>query len=390
MAASSLLDVDALLSPTAVGDFISDYWERRPLLIRRGDARYYGGLLDRAQLQRLFHYTCVDRRDARVVKNGMVDEDRSIFCADGLVNPAALMSAYADGFTVVLNNVQRRHDAIARLCRAVETRFRQPVGANAYLTPPRSSGLAPHFDDHDVFVLQLEGEKSWSIYATAIELPLRGQHFPVDRAQLGSPIEVSELHAGDLLYLPRGFVHEAAATRASSLHLTLGISCYRWVDVLVKNAELRAKDQPGWRRAVPSPGVVARATPVADSESRSDIRSLEASLAQIDIDFIHTLAPLEDGGLEYLDALEYLTLDSRFRHRAGTICRVESTEEDSRIHFPGNTVVCPAVTAATLMFIAEHVDFVARDLPSALSDSSKLNIVRKLSAAGLLIPVPIP
>lgn len=39
-----------------------------------------------------------------------------------------------------------------------------PLRSNAYLTPPGSQGFAPHYDDIDAFILQLEGRKRWSLY----------------------------------------------------------------------------------------------------------------------------------------------------------------------------------------------------------------------------------
>lgn len=38
------------------------------------------------------------------------------------------------------------------------------VGFNAYLTPPNSQGFAPHYDDIEAFVLQIEGRKRWKLY----------------------------------------------------------------------------------------------------------------------------------------------------------------------------------------------------------------------------------
>jgi len=35
----------------------------------------------------------------------------------------------------------------------------------SYLTPPGTQGFAPHYDDIEAFVLQLEGKKHWSLYS---------------------------------------------------------------------------------------------------------------------------------------------------------------------------------------------------------------------------------
>lgn len=38
------------------------------------------------------------------------------------------------------------------------------VGTNVYLTPPQSQGFAPHYDDIEAFIIQLEGSKYWKLY----------------------------------------------------------------------------------------------------------------------------------------------------------------------------------------------------------------------------------
>ena len=34
-----------------------------------------------------------------------------------------------------------------------------------YLTPPGTQGFAPHYDDIEAFILQLEGKKHWRLYS---------------------------------------------------------------------------------------------------------------------------------------------------------------------------------------------------------------------------------
>lgn len=46
----------------------------------------------------------------------------------------------------------------------LELFFRTAVGCNAYLTPPGRQGFAPHSDDIDAFILQLEGSKRWDLF----------------------------------------------------------------------------------------------------------------------------------------------------------------------------------------------------------------------------------
>lgn len=384
--------LEELLAPTSAEEFFNHYWERRALLVERDDSSFYGDLFDRAQLNRILVTGSIHRRDVRAVRDGAIDTDRALFDVEGVANPLALMAAYSDGMTLVLNNLQTRHHAISCLCRGLEIKFQHPVGANAYLTPPGSHGLAPHYDDHDVFVLQLDGEKVWRTYEHIVDLPLRDQHVDVDAASLGGPTQTFLLKTGDLFYLPRGFIHDAVSGQAGSLHLTIGLSSYRWADLLAKIPSILARGDRNWRqslRQVPSDAInsMAIASHASWPSAAEFNELLPEALGLIADDFIASLAPLDDGGFEHLEVLEYLTLDTHVRHRIGTICRVESDSANSRIRFPGNVVVCPLVAEPALLYVAAHATLTPRDLPDLLDDVSKLTIVRKLVISGLLVPL---
>ena len=65
--------------------------------------------------------------------------------------------------------------------------------------------------------MQLEGSKRWRLY----DRPDAATHPAADRTtefapnQLGEIIDEFTLHVGDLLYLPRGVVHQALAQDGS-------------------------------------------------------------------------------------------------------------------------------------------------------------------------------
>jgi lysine-specific demethylase/histidyl-hydroxylase NO66 len=80
------------------------------------------------------------------------------------------------------------------------------VGANLYLTPPDSQGFAPHYDDIEAFILQLEGKKHWRIYLPPTECKLArfsSRDFKEGEDNLGTPVMEVVLEPGDILYFPR-------------------------------------------------------------------------------------------------------------------------------------------------------------------------------------------
>jgi cyclophilin family peptidyl-prolyl cis-trans isomerase len=138
------------------------------------------------------------------------------------------------GATLQVMHPQQRSEAVWRLSAALEDCFGALVGANCYITPKQAQGLAPHFDDVEVFVLQLEGSKEWTLHKPDMALP-REYSSDFDPAALGAPLLQCRVNQGDLLYFPRGTIHCARSPNdaAFSHHLTL--STYQktaWFDLI--------------------------------------------------------------------------------------------------------------------------------------------------------------
>lgn len=144
------------------------------------------------------------------------------------LDDTALLRLFAEGHTLVLQGLHRTHPPVLELAQDLAADLGHPVQVNAYVTPPSSRGFAAHYDVHDVFVLQTAGEKRWRLHAPVQPHPLRDQPWQdrrpaVEQAAAGEPHLEVTLRPGDVLYVPRGWLHSATALGGVSTHLTVGI-----------------------------------------------------------------------------------------------------------------------------------------------------------------------
>lgn len=160
------------------------------------------------------------------------------------------------------------------------------VGANLYLTPPDSQGFAPHYDDVEAFILQIEGQKRWRLYRPLTEneyLP-RYSSKNFDQSEIGQPILDTIVKAGDLLYLPRGTIHQGMTLDGiHSLHVTLSVyQKNSWVDLLEKvlpqALKQAAKNDSRFREGLPL-NYLTYVGSVYDESSRKD--SFKNSIKQL-------------------------------------------------------------------------------------------------------------
>src|SRR5262245_5049012 len=211
--AGGRFDLGWLVAPTEVDDFWSSYWEREPRVIHRRDPSYYDGLLSLADVDHILATSAIRESDIRVVKRGehtLVSELGQAALPGSSNRLEGLYREYRAGATVVIQALHERWGPLGRLCRSLAHAVSGAAQVNVYLTPPGETGLLPHYDTHDVMVLQASGSKNWRIFGRPIDVPTRD--LPYKRTlDPGEAIRNLVMETGDFMYLPRGFMHVAEA-----------------------------------------------------------------------------------------------------------------------------------------------------------------------------------
>jgi ribosomal protein L16 Arg81 hydroxylase len=247
-----------LLAPFSSEIFFEQHWENEPLHVQRAESRYYTGILTNHDVEAVISSGGLRYPAIQLARGGgffppeaftrNIRSGSDIFT--GIPDLDRIRAEYRSGATISLPGFHRAWKPLGALAAAIEAEFDHPVHTNVYITPGNAVGFSPHYDTHEVFVLQIAGNKRWRIHRPPLPLPHRSQPFdPRSYAPSGALLEV-DLVPGDLLYLPRGFVHTTATSDSFSLHVTLGVTVYTWIELFVEWAQL-SKHSQIFRRALP-------------------------------------------------------------------------------------------------------------------------------------------
>jgi lysine-specific demethylase/histidyl-hydroxylase NO66 len=247
---------------TGMQEFFEGYFEKRPLHETfAGDASSrFSDLLSEDAL-----FELISKKKLRYgldVDVTIVGEDgiRRTLNGEGTANVDTVKGKFRRGCSVRLLHPQRFSDSLWSLMYRLECYWGSCVGCNAYLTPKGSNqGFAPHFDDIDAFILQVSGKKKWKLYRAPEDSLVLPRYSSRDFAagELGKPFWNGTLRAGDVLYLPRGMIHEASSVKGSnSLHVTISVNqrnnYFEFLSSLLSDAvESCGKGSVAFRKTLP-------------------------------------------------------------------------------------------------------------------------------------------
>lgn len=105
---------------------------------------------------------------------------------------------------------------------------------NTYLTTADAAGFNLHWDDHDVIIVQLGGEKSWEIRGASRAAPMY-RDAEVNNEPSDEILWAGTMRTGDVVHIPRGYWHQATRVERGdgySLHATFGFVKRTGVDWL--------------------------------------------------------------------------------------------------------------------------------------------------------------
>ena len=246
-----------LIAPNSAEGFFDAVYEKTSLIVHRQDPQRYASLLSIDTVDRM-----IAGMDLRVGQLDLANAQRPVrreeYVRDGLVDRGVVARQHQGGSTIILQQLHQFDPTLSDFCRALEQVFSCHIQTNIYLSPPEAQGFSTHYDSHDVFVLQVEGEKLWRLYDEPVDLPYRGERFDRHKHKPGPLKDEFVLKAGDCAYVPRGMLHDASTSEGQpSLHITVGLIVKTWADLLIEAVSEAALHEPAVRRALP-PGYAQR------------------------------------------------------------------------------------------------------------------------------------
>lgn len=381
-------------------DFARDHWGERPLL-----TRFPAGFDD------LFSARAVDDLVAdralrtpfvRMASEGTVLPPSLFTGAGGYgaeiadqLDSEKVLEQFANGATLVLQGLHRTWQPIAAFTRQLVSDLGHPAQVNAYVTPASSRGFDPHYDTHDVFVIQIAGAKHWTIHEPVHRHPLADQPWTdhrdavAERARAEPAID-AVFEPGDVLYLPRGWIHSAVALGGTSIHLTIGVRAATRHDLLTQLLADAGGDER-LRQSLPlgvdfaDPASLAddlAATVAAAHDVLTRAAADDATASALQTALARATRPAPVRPLATAELLAELDPDTAVGWRDGLRARIEDDDRAVRIVLTAKTIALPAEASAAVHAVRAH-DHPAGALPGLDTDSS-LVISRRLLREGVL------
>lgn len=251
-------------------DFFQEYFEKKHLFCSHGDPSYFSkglpeGGIPSAQWSTAMMKDVVSKKkmkfgeDLNIVRFDKDQKKRISYKTEGPVTIDELERCMSSGWSVRFLRPHEHFSSNSAFIAMMEEQFRCFCGLNSYWTPANSQGFAPHYDDVDVFLLQMEGEKEWRLYDPLEKVDHLSRHSSEDYVpeEFPTPKFCFTLKAGDVLYMPRGMVHQGRTfPHTHSLHITFSANqMHSWADLFLTatryTVETLAANHLSWRKTIP-------------------------------------------------------------------------------------------------------------------------------------------
>jgi ribosomal protein L16 Arg81 hydroxylase len=379
------LSLSSLLAPVAVEEFRSRYWERQPLIIHRKDPDYYHGLFD------LRDFDEAITRSPEYVKVANAETKKGVQYKAGVTEGLeAILGDMRAGCSLVLDQLHNSEPKLRQLCRVLAAELGHRFQVNLYLTPASGKGFRPHWDNHDVFILQTVGCKSWNIEKQRRVFPGKYDSMSDEGRELRGDLDSLVLEQGDLIYIPRGFVHAAECESEPSLHITLGVTGVFWEDLLYAAVKAAILQDERLRHTLPL-GFLQAPDDATIKRLRGAFRELadETFLSRVVAQYKDELVrtyPLDvsDQIIDFFRPRP-LTIDDVVGARRAIIYQMHNGDDSVRLNYGARAIVFPSFFREALEFALNRPAYVIREIPGDLQDEERIAFAERLLEEGLVM-----
>jgi len=384
-----------LISPVSKTEFFKTYHEKEALLSKHNDANKFNGLLSIDRIDEIIASTELPPSSLDMVRKEPPIERSYYTFKNGNIDRGAVIRHYQEGATIILPQLHLADEILAKFCRSLENVFSSHVQTNIYLTPGSSQGFNTHFDDHDVFVIQLSGTKKWRLYQRPIDNPYRGESFNTKDYKAGELQKEFELKEGECVYIPRGLMHDATSVgEKASLHITVGLIVKKWADLMLEALSEVAIRNPRFRRSLPPgfarPGYNNKSAKIYFDELINEFQknsNFDKVFEVIKENFIRERTPNLRGSL--IDTSSNLPKERLYIRRPNLQAKLKRDELETVIICGGGDLRFELKAYKVLQVILSGEPFSAASLGDS-EDGSTLDMIKKLTAFGIIEPIKKP
>ena len=186
-----------LLGNITPAQFLAEYWQKKPLLIRNAITNFIG-LLDANDLAGL---SCEDDVQARIIEH--VKGKWQV--TDGPFDEDVFSTLPEKDWTLLVQSVNHHLPEAASLLARFNFIPHARLDDLMISYAPDGGGVGPHFDSYDVFLLQGSGKRLWRV-SEQQDLNLV-ESAPLKILKNFVTEQEYVLEAGDMLYLPPQVAH---------------------------------------------------------------------------------------------------------------------------------------------------------------------------------------
>ena len=212
-----------ILGELSAEAFLQHYWQKKPLLIRGALADYASPI----SADELAGLALESEVESRIVES----QGRDWTLKHGPFTEEDFLGLPEQDWTLLVQGVDLWVPEVQALL--AQFAFLPPWRLDDVMVSFACPGgsVGPHFDQYDVFLLQVEGQRRWQIGAECSkETPLR-DNSPLRILQEFNAREEWVLDPGDMLYLPPGVAHWGVA-QTECLTYSIGFRAPSIADML--------------------------------------------------------------------------------------------------------------------------------------------------------------
>lgn len=368
--------------------FIKNIWDKKMLLNRISNP-LADKILTLQKLEEILQNSNFTTRNIRLSSTEKNIPTHFYTNPDQTINTQRLLHLFNHGATIIIKNFETYNSDVRLLCTTLANEIGgiKRMFVNLYLTPPSSQGFFAHYDTQNVFIFQIDGEKAWNLYDTPFESPLESHEFELEKYKPNlSKLKKKILQKGDVLFIPRGMMHEARSTGTLSLHLTFSFVPFTWNDLIQQYFNVQSNLDPTLRKSLPQIKNIDR-TLRKEFQNKLTLHSESLSIAMaklldqmikkdffVSVGFLKKIA--ESNGLT---PNSYVLLNDVYE------TEVQEIDNVLIITFGDTKMQLPIEARGMINFLLKKKSCQIKKIPFKYNEENKLLIIEKLVKNSILL-----